>query len=114
MGFDPYIGFLHGIDYGRQSLALDMTEEFRCPVVDRFTLTLANRNMLRADDFETREGGVYLKRDGLKRYFAEYEKWMTVRDRSGRSFRDVFKAQASAMARAITEGATYQPYRLDG
>ena len=51
MGFDPYIGFLHGIDYGRQSLALDMVEEFRCPVVDRFTLYLANRNMLRADDF---------------------------------------------------------------
>ena len=114
MGFDPYIGFLHGIDYGRQSLALDMTEEFRCPVVDRFTLYLANRNMLRADDFEQRDGGVYLKREGLKRYFAEYEKWMTGKDRSGRSFRDVFKAQANAMARAITEGVPYQPYRLDG
>jgi CRISPR-associated protein Cas1 len=91
-----------------------MTEEFRCPVVDRFTLYLANRNMLRADDFETRDGGVYLKRDGLKRYFAEYEKWMTAKGRSGRSFRDVFKTQANAISRTIAEGAEYIPYQLDG
>ena len=24
-GFNPYIGFLHGIEYGRPSLALDLT-----------------------------------------------------------------------------------------
>ena len=112
MGFDPYIGFLHSIDYGRQSLALDMTEEFRCPVVDRFTLYLTNRNMLRAEDFETRDGGIFLKRDGLKRYFAEYEKWMTSKDRSGRTFRDVFKLQAQAMSRAVGEGVEYIPYKL--
>ena len=28
VGFDPYIGFLHSLEYGRPSLALDMTEEF--------------------------------------------------------------------------------------
>lgn len=27
--FEPYLGFLHGIRYGRKSLALDMIEEFR-------------------------------------------------------------------------------------
>lgn len=113
MGFDPYIGFLHGIDYGRQSLALDMAEEFRSPVVDRFTLYLANRNMLRTEDFEARDGGVYLKKEGLKRYFVEYEKWMNAKDRSGRSFRDTFKAQAQQMAKAITGGAEYTPYRLE-
>lgn len=113
MGFDPYIGFLHGIDYGRQSLALDMAEEFRCPVVDRFTLYLTNRNMLRADDFEARDGGVYLKQEGLKRFFAEYEKWMNAKNRAGRSFRDISKAQAQQMAKAITEGEEYIPYRLE-
>lgn len=112
-GFDPYIGFLHGIDYGRQSLALDMVEEFRCPVVDRLTLYLANRNMLRADNFEAREGGVYLKKEGLKRYFVEYEKWMSTKNRSNRSFRDIFKVQTQKMAKAISEGTDYIPYRLE-
>lgn len=32
--FEPYLGFLHGIRYGRKSLALDIIEEFRQPVVD--------------------------------------------------------------------------------
>ncbi len=34
LGFEPYIGFLHGIEYGRPSLALDLTEEFRALIVD--------------------------------------------------------------------------------
>ncbi len=26
---DPYVGFLHSLDYGRHSLVLDLMEEFR-------------------------------------------------------------------------------------
>ena len=37
-GFDPYVGFLHSVRSGRPSLALDLTEELRHPVVDRFVL----------------------------------------------------------------------------
>ena len=29
LGFDPFIGFYHRLDYGRPSLALDLLEEFR-------------------------------------------------------------------------------------
>ena len=36
--FEPYLGFLHGIRYGRKSLALDLMEEFRQPVIDRLVL----------------------------------------------------------------------------
>ena len=31
LGFDPYLGLLHEMDYGRPSLALDLLEEFRAP-----------------------------------------------------------------------------------
>lgn len=34
-GMDPYIGNLHGISYGRPSLALDLVEEFRHSFIDR-------------------------------------------------------------------------------
>ncbi len=46
VGFDPYIGFFHGIDYGRPSLALDLIEPFRHAIIDRFTLYLVNNFFL--------------------------------------------------------------------
>ena len=111
MGFDPYIGFLHGIDYGRPSLALDLLEELRAPVVDRLVLYLANKRILREDDFETREGGVYLKREGMKVFLREYERWMNRRNKDGRSFRDAMKGQAQTIAKTIREDTVYEPYR---
>jgi len=57
-GFDPFLGFYHTVDYGRNSLALDLLEEFRHPLVDRFTLHLLNHNILKQEHFEqtAREG----------------------------------------------------------
>jgi len=52
-GLDPYLGFLHQVDYGRPSLALDLMEAFRHPVADRLVLTLVNRQVLGSDDFRT-------------------------------------------------------------
>ena len=37
-GLDPALGFFHEPRPGRPSLALDLLEEFRHPVVDRFVL----------------------------------------------------------------------------
>ncbi len=48
-GFDPYLGVLHTPRSGRPSLALDMMEEFRHPIVDRFVLHLCNRRQFRPD-----------------------------------------------------------------
>lgn len=72
-GFDPAVGFLHGLRYGRQSLALDLVEAFRQPVVDRLTLRLLNRRQLGPDDFEGGERGLLLKPDSLKVYLSHYE-----------------------------------------
>jgi CRISPR-associated protein Cas1 len=50
-GLDPLLGALHQPDYGRPSLALDVLEEFRAPVVDAVTLRLVNRRQVVPDDF---------------------------------------------------------------
>lgn len=42
VGLDPYVGFLHVDRPGRPSLALDLMEEFRPALADRFALTLVN------------------------------------------------------------------------
>lgn len=61
VGFDPYLGTLHSVDYGRPSLALDLMEEWRPVIVDTLVLSVFNLKALSADDFEERpwvvEGG---------------------------------------------------------
>ena len=77
-GLDPCLGFLHAIDRSRPSLALDLVEPFRHPVVDRLVLTLANRGEISSEDFMHSEAGQskLLTPAALKRALASYEKWM--------------------------------------
>jgi CRISP-associated protein Cas1 len=58
-GLDPQVGFLHALRPGRAALALDLVEEFR-PWADRLALSLVNRQQVKAEDFELREGGAVL------------------------------------------------------
>ena len=115
MGFDPYIGFFHQIDYGRPSLALDLLEELRAPLIDRFSVGLLTRRRLIPDDFEqTPEKGCLLKREPLRRYFAAYEEELgrkiTV-EGEDLTFRKVFRRQAERLARALTAGDPYRSFR---
>lgn len=50
-GLDPQPGILHELSYGRDSLPLDLIEEFRAMLADTLTLSLFNMNMLDWDDF---------------------------------------------------------------
>ncbi len=63
VGLDPQLGFLHTVRPGRAALALDLQEEFRSVIVDRFALTLINRGQVNAGDFDTREGGAVMLSD---------------------------------------------------
>jgi CRISPR-associated protein Cas1 len=56
VGLDPFVGYLHTQRAGRESLALDLMEEFR-PWVERQVITLLNRSELKPDDFSARDGG---------------------------------------------------------
>lgn len=57
VGLDPCVGFLHTDRPGRQSLALDMMEEFRPYLADRLVLTLINRKQVDANGFLKRDAG---------------------------------------------------------
>jgi CRISPR-associated protein Cas1 len=56
VGLDPQMGFLHQDRPGRNSLALDLMEEFR-PAVDRMVLSMVNRKQVKSNAFERRESG---------------------------------------------------------
>ena len=53
VGLDPYVGFMHTDRPGRRSLALDLVEEFRAPLCDRFVITLINKKMITAAELES-------------------------------------------------------------
>jgi CRISPR-associated protein Cas1 len=57
VGLDPYVGFLHTDRPGRISLALDLMEEFRPIMADRFVLSLINKRIVNEEGFMTRENG---------------------------------------------------------
>lgn len=116
-GFDPCIGFLHALDHGRCSLALDLMEEMRPLVADRLALNLANMDIVKAEDFTRGEdGGVFLGAAGRKRFLAEYERLVTSafvqRRGDGRTtLRDALHGQALALRRVVMDGEPYRPFR---
>jgi CRISPR-associated protein Cas1 len=75
VGLDPQKGFYHQIRPGRQSLALDLVEEFRAPYVDRFVLSLFNRGQLASSDFQKdAEGAVSFNDSALKKALDAWQK----------------------------------------
>ena len=74
VGLDPQVGFLHALRSGRPALALDLMEELRAPLADRFVLTLINRGQVKPDDFIDRPGGaIYLTDDARKKVLTAYQ-----------------------------------------
>ncbi len=100
VGLDPYVGFLHTMEYGKTSLAFDMMEEYRVPLSDSITVSLFNLGILKEDDFrevsfsaeddefpldlelpeedkdltERKTSGILLTQEGLRKVIPYFEK----------------------------------------
>lgn len=79
IGLDPTIGFYHSFEYGRESLACDLIEEFR-PAIDKFVFITFKNRTFREDDFTSFKAkgrpNCYLKRSKRKKYFEQYEEYI--------------------------------------
>lgn len=74
VGLDPYIGYLHTERPGRVSLALDLIEELRAPLADRFVLSLINKKVITRKNFKTKENGAVIMDDeARKRLLTEWQ-----------------------------------------
>ena len=73
-GLDSYMSFLHELHPGRESLAMDLVEEFRAPLVDRFVITLINRGQFKGEDFTATAEGVVLNDLSRKRLLELWER----------------------------------------
>lgn len=74
VGLDPYVGFMHGDRPGRTSLALDLMEELRPVLADRFVLTLVNTKAVQGNHFEKqKDNAVFLNDSGRKVFFSVWQ-----------------------------------------
>lgn len=74
VGLDPYVGFMHTDRPGRVSLALDLIEELRPVLADRFVITLINRKIITGKDFKKKEdGAVLMSDDARKKLLVEWQ-----------------------------------------
>lgn len=69
VGLDPYVGYMHTDRPGRVSLALDLIEELRPVLADRFVLTMINKKMITKKDFTKKEDGAVLMSDNARKAF---------------------------------------------
>ncbi len=79
VGLDPYVGFLHGGDYNRPALALDLMEPFRPVLGDRLALRLINLGTLREDQFHSPDGlhnGIRITSDARHAVIESFERWV--------------------------------------
>lgn len=67
VGLDPYVGFLHVDRPGRAGLALDLMEELRAYLVDRFVVSVINKRQVDPSDFLPQgENGIILRDDARR------------------------------------------------
>lgn len=75
VGLDPAVGYLHTMRPGRASLALDLLEELRAPLADRFVVTQINLGIFTKKDFQKKENGaVFMTDDARKAFLSAWQK----------------------------------------
>ena len=75
VGLDSCVGYLHTERPGRASLALDLIEELRPVLADRFVLSLINKKIVTGKNFTKKENGAVLMDDEIrKKFLTEWQK----------------------------------------
>jgi CRISPR-associated protein Cas1 len=72
MGLDPMIGFLHEVQYSRDSLAADLIEPWR-PHLEEWVYHLFQQRELRAEHFTKNGSSCLLGKTGRHTFFSAYE-----------------------------------------
>jgi len=101
--FDTEIGFLHSIHYGRNSLALDIMEEFRAPFIDVWIRAMLNKNQLKDEHFHVANEDWRLTDEGFRKFCGLYHERVPF-------WRNKFSEQAGKLKASLMEGKSYEPY----
>lgn len=116
-GLHPELGLLHVEGRRAATLAFDLMEEFRVPVVDAVVLGAFLRGELEPTKHsEARNGGVYLNDAGRKTLLRLLESRLAQEAQHPRGFRkpyqQLIETQAALLKAAILGRDTYTPFYL--
>lgn len=115
-GLEPFAGFLHSDRSGKPSLALDLMEEFRQPIVDRTVIRLFTRNTLTLSSFKEEGGRILFNDDGKKKFLNELFGVINnglVIDGTQHSFPQLMMKQARILVRFLLKKMPqYTPFLL--
>lgn len=118
VGFDPYIGYLHSQGYGKPSLALDLMEEMRTPIVDSVVLTVVNKQILQPKHFEEKFGVYQLTPSGRKGFLQQFEQRLNTEIehpvfKYKATYRRCLELQARLLGKYLLgEVPTYRPFQV--
>ena len=117
-GLHPGFGVLHSPSDRREACVYDLMEEFRAHLIGGLTVYCANRNIITADMFARRDGGLRLKREGSANLIRAYENRVTGSVKSPRTGRKVtwrllMVDQAFSLASHYEGLSEYKPYIMD-
>lgn len=111
LGFDTRIGFLHVPFRDRDSLAYDLAEEFRQPVVESAILPLFTGGALKRHHFRKEGVAVYLSKRGRGVVGEVLRKRLSSRI-GGRSLLEHIWAQSERLARSLLGSGGYEGFRV--
>ena len=108
-GLNPYFGFMHKDREKHPTLASDLMEEWRAPLVDAVVMSMVNGHEVHKDGFYSEEGeaGVFLDKktfsdfvNKLEKKFRTDSRYLSYTDYSV-SFRRAIDLQVSQLVKAI-------------
>jgi len=120
-GLEPSIGYLHEQHSNRPSLACDLIEEFRAPIVDRFVVRGCNLQQFRPEMFSENDPvkGVRFKGDFIRAFFSSWEMFISknvreygVAEEDRKDLISLIVRQVDRIAGVIRNGGVYEPFRF--
>jgi len=116
-GFDVFLGILHSPHYGRASLACDLIEELRSPLIDRLILYLLNKGMMSLEQFsrEKEKTGIKMDERARRVFIQNYERFVSSpfinpSSASETSFRQIISDRVSALENLFLRNIQYKPF----
>jgi len=115
-GLEPFAGFLHVDRSGKPSLILDLSEEFRQPIIDVLVISLFSRGVLKLDHFSFEDDGrCFIGKEGKVVFFNAFESRLKSNIASPYAKKTTFEHAIMLQARGIARfligrDITYKPF----
>jgi CRISPR-associated protein Cas1 len=114
-GLNPSISYLHEPSDRSFSLALDLADIFKPVIVERISAYLINNNIMEEEDYEGRDGGVYLSENGKIKFLTAYRDRMekTVKyNNKYLSYNSIILEECYKLKEFVTKGSRYKAFRM--